>query len=290
MVTFFKSNFEIDEEAIRNHIDFLIGEKVHGIFAGGSLGEFTHLSYQEREKLAEIVVEHTYKRIPVLIGAGSTSTDETIKLAKHAENIGADAVVIITPYYFKLKPKAIYQHYKTIANAIGIPIIIYNYPAVTGIDMDPALIAKLAKIPNIIGIKDTTVNMFHLARVINLSGGDFSVLSGSEDILLPLLAIGGHGTFSGIGNIAPSLPVSVYNAFKEGNLKKALEYHKKIIKAREILNIGQTPITPLKEALKLMRKNIEPIVRKPLLPLTLQEREKLKKKLKELNYLNHDFT
>jgi 4-hydroxy-tetrahydrodipicolinate synthase len=288
MVTLFKDNYELDEEANRNQINFLIENGVHAILIAGSTGEFMHLSKEERKKLAEICVDEANNRVPIIIGTGSTSTDEVIELTKHAKDIGADAVQIQAPYYFKfLSNEMIYQHFKTIAESVDIPITLYNFPSAIGINLDPLLIANLAQISNIIALKDTTSDLSHMQKVLQLTKNkNFHVIAGSDDMLLPLLIIGGHGSVTGLGNFLPSLPVKLYNAFKNGNLNEARKLHEKIILIREImLSITNPPIAAIKVAMKLIGRPVTYVVRRPLLSLSDKQREELIRKFREINIL-----
>jgi len=284
MVTLFKSNYELDEEAIRGQVDFLIKKGVHGILACGSLGEFSYITESERKKVAEIAVDQANGRVPVMIGTASCSTDEVIRLTRHAKDIGADASVVVPPYYFVqfMKNEALYEHYRAIAEASDFPIVIYNFPASNSINLDPALIARLAQIPNIAGLKDSTDALRHMQSVILLTEGKFKVIAGSEDLMLPILMIGGYGAVTGPGNFHPDFTVGCYEAFKKGDLNKAMELSRKIMRMQKVLPIGRTGTIPVfKEAIKLTGRNISPTVRRPLLPLTTDERERLRQILKE---------
>lgn len=284
MVTLFKSNYELDEEAIRGQIDFLVQRGVHGILACGSLGEFAYMTEAERKKVAETAVDQANGRVPIMIGTASCSTDEAIRLTKHAKDIGADASVVVPPYYFVqfMKNEALYEHYRAIAEAVDFPIVIYNFPASNSINLDPALIVRLAQIPNIVGLKDSTDTLRHMQSVILLTEGKFRVITGSEDLMLPILMIGGYGTVTGPGNFHPDFTVRCYEAFMKGDLEKAKELNRRIMRMQRVLPIGRTGTIPVfKEAIRLTGRNISPTVRRPLLPLTDDERERLRHILKE---------
>jgi len=289
MVTLFDDNLRVDEEAMRNHVDYLIEGGVHGLLAIGSLGEFVHLKLEERKKIAEIVVDQTNGRVPVIIGVGSTYTSDSVELARHAKDIGADALLLQAPYYFKYDEDTLYEHYREVAEKSDLPLIIYNYPAAVGLDLSPELIARLAGIENIVGLKDTTTNIGHIQRVIYLAKKvkqDFAVFSGSDDLLLPNLIIGGQGAVTGVGNFWPELPVNIYRAYKKNDLEEARKFHNILIDLREFLFTLYKPLIPVfKAALYLMGRNATPHVRMPMQPLTKVKQEKLKEKLKELGII-----
>jgi 4-hydroxy-tetrahydrodipicolinate synthase len=290
-LTFYKSDLSLDEENIRRHIDFLIEKGVHGVWAVGSVSEFPLLSKEERKKVVEIIVDQVNQRVPVYVCTAHTRTDEVIELAKHAKDVGADAVSTTPPYYYiraMSKPDVLYEFYKSVAKAVDIPLIIYNFPAGLSVDIPPTVIAKLANdFANVVGVKDTTESLVHMIEILRLTKGKFYVLAGSEDFLLPLMLAGGHGAVSGLANVFPELPVELYNSFKKGNYKRAEEIHKKILAVRAIAQIGSTPISFLKEALKLRGFPINAHVRSPLLPLSSEQREQLKRII--LDVLGQEF-
>lgn len=289
MVTLFNTNLEVNEEAMRAHVDYLIEGGVHGLLAVGSLGEFVHLTLEERKRIAEVVVDQTNSRVPVIIGVGSTSTRESVELARHAEDIGADALLLQAPYYFKYDEDTLYNHFKEVVGKSNLPLLIYNYPAAVGLNLSPQLIARLAEIENIIGLKDTTTDIGHIQKVIYLARKvkpDFVVFAGSDDLLLPNLIIGGDGAVTGVGNFWPSLPVNIYEAYERGNLEEARKFHDILIDLREFLFTLYKPLIPeFKAALYLMGRKATPYVRMPMQPLTKEKQEKLKEKLKELGLI-----
>lgn len=290
MVTLFDDYLNVDEQAMRSHVDYLIEGGVHGLLAIGSLGEFVHLKPQERKKIAEIVADQTNGRVPLTIGVGSTSTAESVELAKHAKDIGADAILLQAPYYFKYDEDTLYKHFKEVAEKSELPLIIYNYPAAVGLDLSPELIARLAKIENIVGLKDTTTNIEHMQKVLYLAKKvkpNFTVFSGSDDLLLPNLIIGGDGAVTGVGNFWPNLPVNIYNAYKKDELEEARKFHNILIDLREFLYTLYRPLIPVfKAALYLMGRAKTPYVRMPMQTLTKEKQEKLRQKLKELGLMS----
>jgi len=290
MVTLFKQDYSIDEKAIREHIDFLIEGGVNAILVLGSLGEFVHLTREERKRVAEICVDQANNRVPIIVGVGSCSTDEVIDLARHAKDIGADYVQLQPPFYFKFNEEILYEHYKTVAEKVDTPLIVYNYPAAVGLNLSPKLIAELSKIPNIVGLKDTTTDLSHIQEVLRLTRENnrkFSVLAGSDGMLLPTLVIGGDGAVTGPGNFYPSLPVGIYEAYMKGDLKKAQELHNKLIELRSALLSICKPLIPLfKEALRLMGRRVTPVVRRPMLQLNEKQSKQLKEVLINLGIIS----
>lgn len=284
--TFYKHDMSLDEESIRSHIDFLLEKGVHGIWAVGSVSEFPLLSISERKKVAEIIIDQTNNRVPVYVCVSHVSTDKVIELAKHAKDIGADAVSATPPYYYVKsvgKPEVLYEHFKVIASTIDIPLVIYNFPAGTGVDIPPNLIAKLSEeFSNIIGLKDTTDSLTHMVEVLRLTKGRIYVVAGTEDFLLPLILAGGHGAVSGLASAFPELPVEIYKKLKEGDYRRAEELHRKIIALRAITKVGLTPITFIKEALRIRGLPVNTYVRKPLLSLTDEERNRIRKIISEV--------
>jgi len=282
-VTLFKPDYSIDEEGMREQIDFLVKGGVDGIIVLGSLGEFTSLSHEERKKVAEICVEQAGKRVPILIGTAHTSTDEVIILTKHAKDTGADGVIIVTPYYWPLSDEALYQHYKTVTEEVDIPIFVYNFPATTGINVSPGVIAKLGRdYDNIIGLKDSIDSVEHMQECLKLTKGiDFKIIAGIEDHALSILSMGGHGFVSGTANFAPKYTVNIYKYFHEGKIKKAIEEYWRLVSVRRLWEIKVPAPVLLKFAISQTRKNLHPTVRRPLLPLTDEQKQKAKKILKE---------
>jgi len=285
MVTLFKEDYGLDIEAMRSHVDFLVEGGVHGILVAGSTGEFTTLTGEERRRLAEAVVDQAGGRVPVYVGTGGTSTDEVIRLTRHAKDVGAAAAVVVTPYYFTLRPEVLYEHYRAVAEETGFPVVVYNFPAATGINLDPGVIARLSQTANIVGLKDSTENLAHMQAVIQLTQGRFPVIAGSDGLLLPLLMAGGRGSTTGSGNFLPQLPVGIYESFRKGDYEKARALHQRLMSVRRALALGRTPVASLKEALRLMGRPVSAVVRRPLLPLTEREREELKKIIEEVGLL-----
>lgn len=274
IVTPFK-NGQVDEEKLRELIEFQIENGTDGIVPCGTTGESPTLSHEEHDRVIEITVEAVRKRVPVIAGTGSNSTVEALRLTKHAYEVGADAALMVTPYYNRPTQEGMYQHYKYIAENVSIPIVVYNVPTRTGANILPDTIARLSKIPNIIGVKEAGGSLKQMQEIISLCGNGFSVLSGDDFFTFPLLCLGGHGIISVISNVAPADMAGLIDAFDAGDMKKAKELHYKMTPLVDALFIETSP-TPVKTALALMGK-IENEIRLPLYKMSDANLEKLKK-------------
>jgi len=281
LVTPFKENFEVDYEGIAKNLDYL-EKHVDAVVPVGTTGESATLSYQEHIDVVRYVCE--VSNVPVIAGAGSNSTREAVFLGKEVEKAGADAAMFITPYYNKPNKEGLYQHYKTIAQEISIPIIIYNVPSRTACNIAPDVVERLANdFDNIIGIKEASGNLKQVAEIIKRTPDNFVLLSGDDFLTLPILMLGGKGVISVAANVAPHLMKEMYNAFKEGNIEKARELHYKLMPLFEVLFIDTNPI-PVKKALQLMGLAAgKP--RLPLVELSEEKTEKLKAVLQSLGLL-----
>ncbi len=279
LVTPFK-NGQVDEDALRNLIEFQIANGVDGLVPCGTTGESPTLSHDEHDRVIEMTIDAAKKRVPVIAGTGSNSTAEALRLTKHAYEAGADGALIACPYYNKPTQEGLYQHFELIAKNIPIPIIPYNIPGRTGINMSPELIARLAKISNIVGIKEASGSIKQMSDVINLCGNDFAVLSGDDIFTLPLMAIGGDGVISVISNVAPADMAGLVDAFNAGDMARAKDLHYKMSALMDALFIEVNPI-PVKAALALMGK-IEYEYRLPLCKMAEDNFKKLKKVM--INY------
>lgn len=267
VITVFNEDGSLDWEGNKRLLDHLIGAGVHGLFILGSSGEFMHMNTSERKQFAEFVVEYVNKRVPVIVGTGSSNTAEVIELTKHAKEIGADAVGIVTPYYWILSEEALYNHYASVAQDVDIPIIIYHFPALTGQNLPASLVVRLAlDFPNILGIKDTIDNIAHLRELIlkvKSVRPEFAVVAGYEDHILNILALGGDGIITGITNFAPELTVGLYNSFVAGDLETSISLYQKIRVLNRIYEVDKPSIAAIKEACRLTGLDIQTYVRKP---------------------------
>ncbi|HOJ51338.1 MAG TPA: 4-hydroxy-tetrahydrodipicolinate synthase [Syntrophales bacterium] len=279
IVTPFK-NGQVDEEKLRDLIEFQIENGTDGIVPCGTTGESPTLSYEEHDRVIEITVEAVKKRVPVIAGTGSNSTEEALELTRHAYEVGADAALMVTPYYNRPTQEGLYQHYKYLAEQVPIPIIIYNVPSRTGCNVLPETMARLAKISNIVGVKEASGSLKQMQEIITLCGKDFSVLSGDDYFTFPLMCIGGHGIISVVSNVAPKDMAEMVDAFEAGNVAKAREIHYRMTPLVDALFIETNPI-PVKTALAMMGM-IEEEMRLPLCAMAETNREKLRRAM--VNY------
>jgi len=265
LVTPFK-NGAVDEKAFRNLVDWQIGEGTNGLVPVGTTGESPTLSHEEHRKVVQWCVEQARGRVPVIAGAGSNSTAEAIDFSRHAEKVGADAVLIVTPYYNKPTQEGLYQHYKAINDAIGIPIIIYNIPARSVIDMSVDTMKRLFELKNIAGVKDATANVVRVSQQRAAMGPDFNQLSGEDASAIGFMAHGGDGCISVTSNVAPRLCAEFQGACLKGDYATALKLQDKLLPLHVNLFIETNP-APAKYALSLLGKCAD-TVRLPLVALS----------------------
>ena len=267
MVTPFESSGNIDIKATEILIEKLIANGVQGIFVLGTNGEFHVIENDMKIKFAKKVVEIVAKRVPVYAGAGSNSTGEVIKLGKQMIAVGVDALSVITPYFVSLEEDELYNHYKMIAENLAIPIVLYNIPKNTGINLSFELVSKLSKISNIIGIKDSSGDINNIAGYIdNTSRDEFSVLSGSDSLILKALKLGASGAISATSNLLTTNNVEIYKQFIAGNLDKAEQWQQSLEEFRRILKYASIP-SVLKQSLSLSGIEVG-VPRLPVLPVT----------------------
>jgi 4-hydroxy-tetrahydrodipicolinate synthase len=278
IVTPFKGG-KLDEKALGDLIEFHIKNGTDVIVPCGTTGESATLSHEEHHRVVEFTIKTVNKRVPVVAGAGSNSTDESLELTKFAKKAGADGVLLITPYYNKPTQEGLYRHFKKIADSVDIPIILYNVPGRTGVNMLPATVARLREVKNIVGLKEATGDMKQVSEIIRLCGRDFDVISGDDFTTLPLLCLGGVGGISVTANVAPADCAGMVDAFFAGKMQEALRFHYKLEPLHNAMFIETNPI-PAKTSLALMGKIAEEF-RLPLCPMADANREKLRKALKD---------
>ena len=274
VVTPFK-NGKIDEEALRGLIDFQIAGGVDGIVPCGTTGESATLNHEEHDQVIRIAVDACKGKASVLAGTGSNSTQEAIQLSRNAKNAGADGLLQITPYYNKPNQEGLYHHFSSIADAVDLPIVLYNVPSRTSVNMVPETVVRLAKIKNIVGTKEASGSLQAISKIIDNCGKDFTVLSGDDPLLWPILAIGGKGVISVTANILPAKVAALCKAAAIGDIAEARSLHYELMDTNDSLFIDTNPI-PVKAALHLMGK-IENELRGPLLELSKDTLERLKK-------------
>ena len=274
VVTPFK-NGKIDEEALRGLIDFQIAGGVDGIVPCGTTGESATLNHEEHDQVIRIAVDACKGKASVLAGTGSNSTQEAIQLSRNAKNAGADGLLQITPYYNKPNQEGLYHHFSSIADAVDLPIVLYNVPSRTSVNMVPETVVRLAKIEKIVGIKEASGSLQAISKIIDNCGKDFTVLSGDDPLLWPILAIGGKGVISVTANILPAKVAALCKAAAIGDIAGARSLHYELMDINDSLFIDTNPI-PVKAALHLMGK-IENELRGPLIELSKDTLERLKK-------------
>lgn len=287
MVTPFDEHGEVDLEATAAVVERFVVSDVDGILVLGSTGEFPHLTFDERRSFAEEMVKIVAGRLPLLVGVGSSGTTEAAKLAHHAENAGADAVLIVSPFYWKVGEEALFRHFAAVAEAVSIPALIYNFPMLTGVDLSPSLLARVAReCSNVSGLKDTVTEYSHtwnVLREVKSERPDFCVLAGFEDLILPSMLAGGDGSICGLANVAPELFVSLVRAMQNGDLGEASEMHRQVLSLMALGSLSDTPLGATKLAMNLLGVPISPTVRGPALPASEEARGKVEAVLREAN-------
>ncbi|WP_320170061.1 4-hydroxy-tetrahydrodipicolinate synthase [Maridesulfovibrio sp.] len=279
LVTPFKDG-AIDQDAYRELIEWQIEQGIDGLVPCGTTGEAATMTHEEQGEVIRICVEQVKGRIPVIAGAGSNNTKEAVNLTLLAKNAGADATLQITPYYNKPTPNGLIAHFKTLSEEASMPFILYNVPGRTGLNALPETIARIAReVPDVIGVKEATGNLSQVSDVIEKCPEGFTVLSGDDFTVLPLLALGGHGVISVVSNIMPDVMSGMCAAFRNGDIKKAQELHYKMQPLNRAMFIETNPI-PVKTALGMMGK-LETSFRLPLVPLLPENESKLEATLKE---------
>lgn len=263
VVTPFKENYEIDFEKQSALIEFQLENGTHGISVTGTSGEPSSMTIEERVQVMENAYKTINGRVPFVPGTGSTNQQETLYLTKTAQEMGADAAMVIVPYYNKPNQAALYHHFKTVANSVDIPIIIYNIPGRTGVNLEVKTLARLVEdCPNIIGVKESNKDFEHVNRVLLYCGLDFNLYSGIELLCYPMLAIGGAGSISATANVEPKKVAEMHDAWFEGDIERARNLHFELMKLNDVLFLDTNP-APAKYALGLMGK-IEPVLRPPM--------------------------
>ena len=282
IVTPFK-NGKVDEKSLGNLIDWHIKQGTNAIVPCGTTGESATLDYKEHFRVIKFTVEAVNKRVPVIAGTGANSTDETIIITREAKKSKADGALLVVPYYNKPTQEGLYRHYKAVAEAVKIPIVLYNVPGRTAVNMLPSTVARLAEIKNIVAIKEATGDMKQVSEVIRLCGDKITVLSGDDFTTLPLMALGGKGTISVSANVAPKLVSQMCSLWENGRFDEARAIHYRLEPLNASMFIETNPI-PVKTALAMMGK-IKEEFRLPLCEMSPANREKLKKALQDLKLI-----
>lgn len=281
LITPFKENGEVDYETLKKLIDFQISNNTDAIIICGTTGEASTLTYEEQNKCIQTCVEHVNKKIPVIAGTGSNCTKKAIKMAKDAENIGVDGLLIVTPYYNKTTQKGLINHYNKIAQSTKLPIILYNVPSRTGCNLEPNTINEITKQnENVKGIKEASGNISKIAEIIDITENKIKIYSGNDDQIVPILSLGGVGVISVIANILPKQTHDLVTNYLNGNTKESKEEQIKMLKLCKELFKEVNPI-PIKKAMELMNL-CNGYLREPLIEITENNEKTLKKEM--INY------
>lgn len=283
LVTPFNDDLSIDEAALRRFVEFQISGGIDFLVPCGTTGESPTLSDAEHRRVVEIVVEVASHRVPVIAGAGGNNTAHVIKLARECERLGVDGLLSVTPYYNKPTQEGLYQHFKAIGEATTLPIILYNVPPRTNVNLLPDTVVRLSGIPNIIGVKEASGDISQIVEIINRVPESFRVLSGDDSMTLPLIAVGGVGLISVASNEAPALLVKLTAACLENRLDEARRLNRELFPLMK-LNFIETSPAPVKAALAMMGK-IKDVSRLPIVPVKPETKEKLRAALVELKLI-----
>lgn len=284
--TLFTADGKLDEQGSAALIDHMIDAGVDGLFFLGSGGEFSQLNTAERKAIAEFAIAHVKGRVPVLIGTGGTNARETIELSQHAQQAGADGIVVINPYYWKVSEANLIRYFEQVADSVTLPVILYNFPALTGQDLTPQLVKTLVDSrANIVGIKDTIDSVAHLRSMVlavKAAHPQFVVLCGYDDHLFNTLLLGGDGAISASGNFAPQVSVNLLQAFRDGDLARAAQYHQTLLQIPQMYQLDTPFVNVIKEAISLCVRPVSTHVLPPAGPLDDARKAQLKTLLQQL--------
>lgn len=281
-VTPFK-NGEVDVEAIEGMVEFQLQNGIHGLVPCGTTGETPALSEAEDRLVIETVVRMTNGQVPVIAGTGSNSTDMAIKYTKMAEKAGADGSLQVAPYYNKPTQEGLYRHFVAIADNTDLPLILYNIPGRTAVTISAETMARLGEVPNIVGVKDSTLSMNMISDIRRLCGEEFAILSGDDPMTLPMMALGGHGVFSVASNVAPAAVSDMVNALLSGDFERGRELHYDLLPLFRALFIETNPI-PVKAAASILGLCSDEM-RLPMIPLAGENLDHLRRVMEQTNHL-----
>ena len=282
IVTPFKGG-QVDEKAFKGLIRFGLDGGVSGFVPCGTTGESPTLSHEEHNRVVEMTVKEVAGQVKIIAGTGSNSTEEAISLTKHAKKVGVDAALLVSPYYNKPTQEGLYRHFKAIAEAVDVPLVLYNIQGRTGVNIENSTMERLSRLPNIVGVKEASGSILQMSEVIRLCGPDFDVLSGDDQMTFPLMALGGKGVISVVTNIIPDKMSTLVRHMLAGEIDKARAIHFEIFELCQAMFVETNPI-PIKAALGLMGK-IEPEFRLPLCPPASASLEKIRNVLSKLNLI-----
>jgi 4-hydroxy-tetrahydrodipicolinate synthase len=268
LITPFTADGAVDEKAFQDFVQWQIDQGTHGLVPVGTTGESPTLTHDEHKRVVELCIEVAKGKVPVIAGAGSNSTHETVDFTRSAEKSGADAALVVVPYYNKPPQEALYQHYKTVHDATDIPIVIYNVPGRTVVDMSVETMARLAELPRVVGVKDATADLVRPLKTRVALGPDFCQLSGEDATITAFLAQGGVGCISVTSNVAPALCAQLHNAWQAGDLETVWKLRDQLMPLHDALFCESNPV-PVKYAASLLGKCTN-VLRQPLLPASAQ--------------------
>jgi 4-hydroxy-tetrahydrodipicolinate synthase len=284
LITPMQADGAVDEKALERFVDWQITEGTHGLVPVGTTGETPTLTHEEHRRVVEITISVAGGRVPVIAGAGSNSTAEAIDLARHAKRAGADAALVVAPYYNKPTQEGLYLHFKTIAESADIPVIVYNVPPRSAVDVSVETMARLAKHPNIVGVKDATANLARPLQTRRACGPDFCQLSGEDHTAVAHLASGGVGCISVTGNVAPRLLSAMHTAWQRGDVAEAMAIQNRVLPLHDAMFTETNP-GPVKYAAHLLGFGA-PDCRLPLAPVTEATRNQVRAAMVEAGLLN----
>jgi 4-hydroxy-tetrahydrodipicolinate synthase len=279
LVTPFR-NGKLDKKALKGLVEFQIKNGTKALVPCGTTGEASTLSYEEHEAVIDIVIEAAKGRVPVIAGTGSNNTSEAIELTKYAKKAGADGALVVTPYYNKPTQEGLYRHYRTLAESVDLPMVLYNVPGRTGVNLLPATVSRLAAVKNIVAVKEASGNLAQVCEIVRSVPKGFTVLSGDDGLWFPMMALGAKGVISVAANVAPRLMADLQDAWAAGDVGLARELHYKLWPLFEVLFVETNPI-PVKTAVSLLGLCAEEF-RLPLCTMGADNRKKLAKVLSDL--------
>ena len=278
------ANGSVDEAAFRSLVEWQIGEGIHGLVPCGTTGESPTLSHAEHKRVIELCIDAAAGRVPIIAGTGSNSTQEAIEMTRHAKEAGADAALVVTPYYNKPTQEGLYEHFRAINDAVALPIIIYNIPPRSVVDMSVETMRRLAELPHIVGVKDATADLARVSRQRVAIGPDFNQLSGEDGTALALMAHGGHGCISVTANVAPRVCVEFYDAWAARDVDRAVALQDRLMPLHEALFVESNP-APVKYAASLLGLCAD-TVRLPLAPLAEASKARVAAGMRQAGILN----
>ncbi len=282
IVTPFSDDGSINEKALRDNIEFLISKGVSGVVPCGTTGESATLSWEEHNRVVDITIDQAAGRVQIIAGAGSNNTRESISAAKHAQDKGADALLCITPYYNKPTQEGLFQLYKSIASSVDIPIVVYNVPGRTGINLLPETLQRLCAFQNIACVKEASGNVTQISEIHRRCGDRLTILSGDDALTLPILAVGGKGVISVVANIVPERMCAMLDEFFKGNIESALKVHEELLPLNQAMFIETNP-APVKAAMNLIGMNAGSL-RLPLVAISERNKQELISVLRKYNF------